>query len=624
MARTPAPEPEPEPEEEIPEHEQEYTGPPMRSPICCVLGHVDTGKTKLLDKIRRTNVQDNEAGGITQQIGATYFPLETVKAATKRLNKEIKVQYKVPGLLVIDTPGHESFTNLRKRGSNLCDIAVLVVDLMHGIEPQTVESINLLRARKCPFVVALNKIDRMFDWKPTKDGAFRESLKKQAKHVKQEFDDRVKHVIADFAAQGLNACLYYENKSVRKNVSLVPTSAHTGEGIPDLLMLLIQLTQNLLTERFYLSEQLSATVLEVKVVEGLGTTIDVILTDGTLKEGQMIVCCGLNGPICTNIRALLTPHPLKEIRVKTPYLHHKEVKAAQGIKICAQHLEGAIPGGSLLVVNPGDDVDEMKQFVQGELESMLQSRRVDREGRGVYVQASTLGSLEALLEFLKSSDIPVSGINIGPIHKKDVMKASVMLEHDRTYAVILGFNVEVTRDAKALAEDTGVQIFTAEIIYHLEENFLDYMKRVKEAKQMEFAGEAIFPCILEIQENCIFHARDPITLGVKVLEGVAKIGTPIVVPTQKNIYLGRIVSIEENHVAKERADKNSLCAVSIQVDDWSYQRYMFGRHFELKDKLVSKISRSSIDLMKQHYREELKDPEIRKLIVKLKATFKIL
>lgn len=288
----------------------------LRSPICCILGHVDTGKTKLLDKIRQTNVQEGEAGGITQQIGATYFPAEAIRQKTRVVDPKNEMEFKAPGLLIIDTPGHESFTNLRSRGSSLCNIAILVVDIMHGLEPQTLESIRLLRDRKTPFIVALNKIDRLYGWNPTPNGGFRESLNKQKKSVQNLFKDRLQETMLAFSEQGLNSQLFDENKNMSKFVSLVPTSAHTGEGIPDMLKLLVELTQNRMASQLMFLSSLECTVLEVKVIEGLGTTIDVILSNGILHEGDRIVLCGLNGAIATNVRALLTPQPLKELRVK--------------------------------------------------------------------------------------------------------------------------------------------------------------------------------------------------------------------------------------------------------------------------------------------------------------------
>ncbi len=412
--------------------------PELRSPICCVLGHVDTGKTKLLDKIRRTNYQEGEAGGITQQIGATYFPIEVLRERTKLLAEKIALDIKIPGLLVIDTPGHESFNNLRTRGSSLCDIAVLVVDIMHGLEPQTIESIGLLKRRKCPFVVALNKIDRLYNWVPHPNAPIQSTLRDQVHDVKVEFEQRVQQTITAFAEQGLNAALYYKNPDARKYVSLVPTSAHTGEGIPDLLSLLTQLTQRMMKSQLSLSDKLQCTVLEVKPTEGHGTTVDVVLSDGELHEGDTIVLCGMNGPIVTNIRALLTPQPLKELRIKGQYVHHKTLRAAQGVKIAAHDLETAVAGSQLLVKGPEDDIDELKKRVMGDFAAVI-DKYVDKGGLGVYVQASSLGSLEALLDFLKTSHIPVAAINLGNIHKKDVMKAGVMLERAPEFAVCVFF-----------------------------------------------------------------------------------------------------------------------------------------------------------------------------------------
>ncbi|KAG8936684.1 hypothetical protein FRC02_000142 [Tulasnella sp. 418] len=585
----------------------------LRSPICCILGHVDTGKTKLLDKIRQTNVQEGEAGGITQQIGATYFPVEAIKQKTEVLNTEGTQEYKIPGLLIIDTPGHESFTNLRSRGSSLCNIAVLVVDIMHGLEPQTLESLRLLRDRKTPFIVALNKIDRMYGWEAIPNNAFRDSLAKQKVSVKREFEKRVQDTTVAFAEQGLNAVLYYENKNFARNVSLVPTSAITGEGVPDMIMLLVNLTQQRLSESLMYLSELECTVLEVKVIEGLGTTIDVVLSNGILREGDRIVVCGLNGPIVTQVRALLTPQPLRELRIKSAYVHHKEVKAALGVKIAAPDLEKAIAGSRLLVVGPDDDEEDLKDEVMSDLTSLLNS--IDKSGRGVCVQSSTLGSLEALLDFLKVSKIPVSGINIGPVHKKDVMRSATMLEKAKELACILCFDVPVDKDAEKMAEEMGIRLFKADIIYHLFDAFTAYNQEIVEAKRRDAAPQAIWPCRLRI--IAAFAKRDPIILGVDIVEGSLKIGTPLcVVKTdaagkKEIIDLGKITSLEINHKAMEVVKKSQAGAgVAVKIEHAVYQSAkMFGRHFDDKDEVISHITRTSIDVLKDSFRKDVTKEE---------------
>ncbi|KAJ4797246.1 Eukaryotic translation initiation factor 5B [Rhynchospora pubera] len=592
----------------------------LRSPICCILGHVDTGKTKLLDCIRRTNVQEGEAGGITQQIGATYFPTENIRERTKELKADATL--KVPGLLVIDTPGHESFSNLRLRGSSLCDIAILVVDIMHGLEPQTIESLNMLKSRGTEFIVALNKVDRLYGWKRCPNAPIVRALKQQSEDVKREFNMRLTQIITEFMEQGLNTQLYYKNKEMGEVFNIVPTSAISGEGIPDLLLLLVQWAQKTMEEKLTYVDEVQCTVLEVKVIEGLGTTVDVVLVNGILHEGDQIVVCGMQGPIITTIRALLTPHPMKELRVKGTYLHHKELKAAQGVKISAQGLEHAIAGTALYVIKTEDDIEALKDAVMQDMKRVM--GRIDKSGEGVYVQASTLGSLEALTEFLKSPavNIPFCDFSIGPVHKKDVMKASVMLERRKEYATILAFDVKVMPDARELAEETGVRIFVADIIYHLFDQFKAYIDNLREEKKRESAEEAVFPCLLKIMPNCVFNKKDPIVLGVDVLEGVLKIGTPICIPSREFIDIGRISSIEINHKQVDVATKGQKVAIKIVSTNSDEQQKMFGRHFDMEDELVSHISRRSIDILKANYRDDLSMEEWR-LVVKLKTLFKI-
>ncbi|KAG8526473.1 uncharacterized protein KY384_008673 [Bacidia gigantensis] len=594
----------------------------LRSPICCILGHVDTGKTKLLDKVRQTNVQEGEAGGITQQIGATYFPVDALKTKTEVVNQDGKFEFKVPGLLVIDTPGHESFTNLRSRGSSLCNIAILVVDIMHGLEPQTLESMRLLRDRKTPFIVALNKIDRLYGWKKIDNNGFVDSISRQNKGVQNEFRDRLEKTKVAFAEQGFNSELFTENKSMARNVSLVPTSAHTGEGVPDLLKLLVSLTQERMTNQLMYLSEVECTVLEVKVIEGLGTTIDVVLSNGVLREGDRIVLCGLNGAISTNIRALLTPAPLKELRLKSQYIHNQECKASLGVKIAANDLENAIAGSRLLVVTDAEEEEDMEEEVMSDIENLL--ARVSKTGRGVSVQASTLGSLEALLEFLKVSKIPVANISIGPVYKRDVMSAGIMLEKSPEYAVMLCFDVKVDKEAQAYADEQGVKIFTADIIYHLFDDFTKHMAQLAEQKKEESKFLAVFPCVL--QPIAVFMKKDPILVGADVTDGILRLHTPIaavktnsITGVKEVVSVGRVTSIEREHKAIPSAKKGSP-SVAVKIE--GPNQPLYGRHLEEKDTLYSLISRQSIDTLKEFYRSDVSTDEWH-LIKKLKVLFDV-
>ncbi|KAK1755782.1 hypothetical protein QBC47DRAFT_300279 [Echria macrotheca] len=595
----------------------------LRSPICCILGHVDTGKTKLLDKIRQTNVQEGEAGGITQQIGATYFPVEAIKQKTAVVNQDGKFEYKVPGLLIIDTPGHESFSNLRSRGSSLCNIAILVVDIMHGLEPQTLESMKLLRDRKTPFIVALNKIDRLYGWKKIDNNGFQESLKLQNKAVQNEFKNRLEQTKLAFAEQGFNSELFYENKSMAKYVSLVPTSAHTGEGIPDMLKLIVQLTQERMVGALMYLSEVQATVLEVKQIEGFGMTIDVILSNGILREGDRIVLCGVDGVIKTNIRALLTPAPLKELRLKSAYVHNKEVKAALGVKISAPGLEGAIAGSRLLVVGPDDDESDLEDEVESDLATLFS--RVEKSGRGVSVQASTLGSLEALLDFLKECKIPVANVGIGPVFKRDVMQCGIMLEKAKDYAVMLCFDVKVDKEAQQYADEQGIKIFTADIIYHLFDAFTKHMDALNEKKKEDSKMLAVFPCVLSTV--AVFNKTNPIVVGVDVVEGQLKINTPLaavktnpVTGLKEIIPIGRVTSIERDH-KQIQVCKKGQPSVAVKIEMGGHQP-TYGRQLEEPDTLYSQISRASINCLKDFYRDDVTKDEWN-LIIKLKPVFDI-
>ncbi|KAM3214280.1 hypothetical protein ACQJBY_066634 [Aegilops geniculata] len=614
----------------------------LRAPICCILGHVDAGKTKLLDCIRGTNVQGREAGGITQQIGATYLPAENIR---DRTSLKAETAIKVPGLLVIDTPGHESFSKMRSRGLSMCDIAVVVVDITKGLEKQTVESLHLLRRHNVSFIVALNKIDRLYGWKECTNAPIVEALKKQSDDVKSEYKWRLTKVVTDFKENGFNTAPYYENNKKKKVVNIVPTSAESGEGVPDLLLLLVRWLPDIITDKLAYDDTVECTVLEVNEHKDLGTTVDVILINGVLHQGDQVIVCTKQGPVTTIIRDLLTPHLMKELKAKGAYKHHKEVRAAQGVKIVARGLQYAMAGTSLIVVKPGDDLRQAEAAAMQEIDMAISTTDENEKGtttqevssiatskEGIYVQASSVGTLEAIIAHLKSNsvDIPVYGWNLGPVYKQDVMKASAMLKRKEEYAVILAFDVKVMPEASALAAESGLKIITADTVYRLVNIYTEHIKGLKEAKKMQFAAEAVFPCTLKILPNRVYHSKDPIVCDVEVVEGVVKVGTPICVFTpskdkSKNIIvhsLGRISSMQTSNGNQIFSARSGVVAIKISGDSPQEKSRSYGRHFDSSNELVSEISRRSIDVLRECFRDEM-SAENWQLISRLKTQFKI-
>lgn len=599
----------------------------LRCPIVVIMGHVDTGKTKLLDKIRKTNVQEGEAGGITQQIGATYFERKTLEAQTARLNAVENFELKVPGMLVIDTPGHESFTNLRSRGSSLCDIAILVVDLMHGLEQQTIESLTMLRKRGVPFVVALNKVDRCYGWKTSKDAPIREALKIQDEGTLSEFRSRATDAKVQLQEKGVNSNLYWEmgdeDWTNSDFIPLIPTSAITGEGVQDVLLLLCQMAQRQLVDSLMWHANLQCTVLEVKAIDGLGMTVDVLVVNGSLKEGDRAVFCTLDGPIVTEIRGLLTPPPSREMRIKSEYIHHKEIKGAIGVKIIGNNLEKVMAGTPVMVVGPFDEEEDIKAEVMSDLTKLESKLSTDKQG--VLVQASTLGALEALLQFLREETkppIPVSAIGIGTVHKRDVTKISIMNEKGHPeYATILAFDVPIEREAREYAAEMNVRIMTADIIYHLFDQFTRFMEQLNEQRRAEASAIAVFPSIIKILPQHIFNQKDPIIVGAEIVEGILKVGTPLCVPALGGLFIGKVESIENNGRAQETARKGT--SVAIKIVNESNPTITYGRQFDSAHMLYSQLSRASIDALKAHFKDQLENEDWR-LVVKLKKVFNIL
>jgi translation initiation factor 5B len=528
-----------------------------RCPICVVLGHVDHGKTLLLDKIRGSATQSREAGGITQAIGASIIPLETIKTICGPLLTQLRLDFTIPGLLFIDTPGHEAFTTLRKRGGSIADIAIVVVDMNEGFKPQTHETIKILISYKTPFVVAANKIDLIPGWE-TKDKPLLQSINEQYDSPKYKLEEKLYEIVAKIAEYNLKAERFDRVTDFTKEIAIIPLSAKTGEGIPEILMVLSGLAQRYLNEclECRIEGPAKGTILEVKEVTGLGTTVDAILYDGTLNVNDTIIIGGIDKPIVTKVRALLVPKPLSEMRdKKTKFNYVDSATAATGVKIVAPDLDKAIAGMPMMEAS-GSDIESIQKQVDEEIQSIL----VDTDKFGIIIKADTLGSLEALTSLLKKEDIPVRKASIGTITKKDVSEAQSNMDKDPLQGVILGFNINANKDSEESASEIGIKIITNDIIYKLIDDYkLWFSDRSKfnEAKELDNVAR---PCKVEIMRGYVFRQNNPAVVGVDVLGGTLKAGSTLMKAGGASMS---VKSIQHDKDSLAKADKGMQVAAAL-------------------------------------------------------------
>ena len=553
---------------------------PIRQPIVCVLGHVDTGKTLLLDRIRRTSVQAREAGGITQHIGASFFPVETVKQLIGPLLSLLKGEIEIPGLLIVDTPGHEAFTNLRRRGGSVADIAILVVDILKGFEAQTYECIEILKARKTPFIVAVNKIDRVPGWKPQQVTSFLKAYAAQDPYVKENLDNKLYEVMGAFSREGFSTDRFDHIKDFTSTIALVPTSAKTGEGITELLMVLVGLAQQYLKKRLQTTEgPAKGSVLEVKEEPGLGLTLNIIIYDGTLEKDDLIVVGGKEKPIVTHIRTILVPKPLDEIRdPRDRFSSVNCVFAAAGVKVVAADLEGALAGAPLYAVPSGEDPAKYVKLVSEEIKKI----RIATDVKGIVLKADTLGSLEAIAELLKQNNVPIRIADVGDVSKRDVVEASVVKAHEPLFGAVLAFNVKVLPDAEEEAANTDVQIFKDQIIYNLIDNYLEWLKSNREAKSEQEFEKLVKPAKILVMPGYVFRRAKPAIFGVEILGGQLKPKYPLI-RAEDGADVGDVQQIQDKGKAISEAKQGMQVAVSMD-------KPIVGRHVFEKDILYVKVS----------------------------------
>ncbi|MCW3997862.1 MAG: translation initiation factor IF-2 [Candidatus Bathyarchaeota archaeon] len=572
---------------------------PIRQPIVCVLGHVDTGKTLLLDRIRKTTVQAREAGGITQHIGASFFPVETLKKLIGPLLSSLKGEIQIPGLLIVDTPGHEAFTNLRRRGGSVADIAILVIDILKGFEAQTLECIEILKARKTPFIVAINKIDRIPGWKAQSSSPFSKSYPNQGTYVREALDNRLYEIMGTFSRHGYSTDRFDRIKDFASTIALIPTSAKTGEGLNELLMVLVGLAQIYLKKRLKTTKgPAKGSVLEIKEEAGLGLTLNTIIYDGTLKKDELIVIGGKDKPIVTHIRAILVPKPLDEIRdPRDKFSSVDYVYAASGVKIVASGLEGALAGAPLYAVPLGEKPEKYTKQVTEEIGKI----RIATETKGIVLKTDTLGSLEAISEILKQNDVQIKIADVGDVSKRDVTEASVVKTHDPLLGVVLAFNVKVLPDAEENATNIGVKIFREPIIYNLIDNYLDWLRSKRESRSQQEFGKLTKPGKIMVLPGYVFRRAKPAIFGVEILEGRI-IQKYSLTRMEDGAVLGDVQQIQDKGKAVSEATKGMEVAISLD-------KPIFGRHIFEKDILYVRVPEEDTKILLAKHLDKLTNEE---------------
>ena len=577
----------------------------IRQPIVSVLGHVDSGKTSLLDKVRGTGVQGREAGGITQHIGASFLPVETIQKICGPLYEKLsKVEHQIPGILVIDTPGHEIFTNLRSRGGSAADIAILVVDANRGFQPQTNESLKILESRKVPFVVALNKTDMVSGWKNTETQFISQSIKEQNVEVQNFLDEKIYNVVTALSVLGYQSEAFYRIDDYKKEIAIVPVSAKTGIGIPELFAVLVGLTQQYLKEKLNQEEKSNrGIILEVNDEVGLGPTANMILIDGQMRKEDSIIAAKRDSVIVTKPKALLLPKPLDEMRdPRDKFKPVEHIQAAAGVKIASPDLDGVLPGSTLYAVSDDAEIEHFKKIIEDEMQSVF----ISTETNGVILKCDAIGSLEAITEMLRRQQIPISKADIGSVTHRDVLEAMATKENDRHLGVILAFNVKVLQDAETEADNNHIKVFTDKIIYSLIDTYTQWVDDDKADEENSVFKELTPISKFTFLKGFVFRNNNPAVFGIRVDVGQLRQKIPFMNKTGKKIGIIHQLQHDGKTVSMAKTGQEVACSVQnvtigrqIVEEDVFYTLPSSSDAKQLVKRFMHKLSSEETDVLNE-------------------------
>ncbi|MBT3324528.1 translation initiation factor IF-2 [archaeon] len=511
----------------------------IRQPLVVVMGNVDSGKTQTLDTIRRTAVIKSEAGAITQMISSSSISLNTIQKICGDLLKGKNIN--LPGLVFIDTPGHAAFSNMRKRGGNLADIAILVVDINEGIKPQTIECIQILKKYKTPFLIALNKLDLTPGWQKTNEKMVLNMIAKQSPKVQQHIETKLYEIVGKLHEEGFQTERFDRVDDYTNTIAMVPCSAKVGLGVPELLMVLMGLAQKFLEKNLVtdLSGPAKGTVLEVKEEKGLGTTINAIIYEGTIKVNDPIIIGGVIEPIVTKVKGLFEPDE------KNKFKPVKEIVAAAGVKLSAVGIKDVVSGMPLFVIN--DNEEELTQKIQEEVDEVL----IETEKSGIVIKADSLGSLEAVIGMLQDKEIPIKKASVGFVTKKDI--TSAVSDEEPTNRVILCFNVKTDTDE--------VKVISHNIIYQLIDDLEAWREELRKKEEEKELDVLIKPAKMKYLQGCTFRQNNPCVVGVEILAGKLRPGVDLI--KDNGDHVGNVKTIQLEKDTLKEVEKGKQVAVSI-------------------------------------------------------------
>ncbi len=554
----------------------------IRQPIVLIMGHVDHGKSSILERIKGISITGKEAGGITQTIKSYNIPIKGIKDCCGVFAKDL-ASITIPGLLFLDSPGHFAFNNLRKRGGALADIAILVIDINEGLKPQTIESIEILKETKTPFIVALNKMDIQQGWMSSQDPVIK-TLNNLPENVQQKIDGKIYELIAELYNYGFEADRFDRVDDFTKKIGLVPVSAKTGQGVPELLMLVTGLAQRFLEQALKINAQgpAKATVLEVTEERGIGRCLDVIVYDGQLNVGDKIVVGTLGKPVTTKVKALfeLENNKLKKIN---------KVTAAYGVKLAAQKLDNVIAG------MPLQEVEKNQTKTIAEVQEQIQDITFEIDQQGIVIKADNIGSLEALIGMLKEKNIQIKRASIGTITKKDIAEANS--ETNPLNKLILGFNVTCKE------KNAPVDMITEPVIYALLDKYEVWRQKTEEKLQEKGRKDLKSLCKCRIMPGYVFRQSNPAVMGTQVQVGKLLAGTQLFVASTGEVITAK--SIQENGKNTSEAESGKEVAVS-------YPKVTVGKQLVEGDILLTNLNEEEF-LQYKALKRFLKEDEIQLL-----------